>query len=210
MNPDTRLAETRSYKLEVTGSSPYLAPVDKPTGLMMRIAYWYSRRQFGKVPGPFSVFCARMPSAFASFFGKVSRLDKKLQISTDTAMLVRDRVHSLNVCTWCMDAGRWYAVHKAPHLVAKLDALHEYRTSPLFSDRERAALDFASELTETKHVSPETFAQLSSHYSERETCEIVWLVSSEHLYNINNLGLNIGSDGLCQISTSRSAAPEAS
>ena len=88
---------------------------------------------------------------------------------------------------------------KTPQHLAKLDALEEYRTSPLFDERDRAALDFATELTEHKRVSGETFARLSRHYSEREICDIVWLVSSEHLYNINNLGLNIGSDGLCAI-----------
>ena len=41
--------------------------------------------------------------------------------------------------------------------------------------------------------------ELSRHHSEREICEIVWLVSSEHLYNASNIGLNIGSDDLCQI-----------
>jgi alkylhydroperoxidase family enzyme len=98
-----------------------------------------------------------------------------------------------------MDAGRWDATSTAPHLLPKLDALHAYRSSPLFDDKERAALDFATELTEMKRVSPETLGQLSRHYSEREICEIVWLVSSNHLFNINNHGLNIGSDGLCEI-----------
>jgi len=35
---------------------------------------------------------------------------------------------------------------------------------------------------------------LSRHYSEREICEINWIVSTNHLFNINNLGLGIGSD----------------
>jgi len=48
-------------------------------------------------------------------------------------------------------------------------------------------------------VKPETFARLASFYSEREICDIVWLVASEHLYNINNVGLNIGSDGMCEL-----------
>jgi dihydrofolate reductase len=82
---------------------------------------------------------------------------------------------------------------------AVADAVNEYQTSPLFSDRERAALAFATELTEHKHVSPGTFESLASHYSEREICEITWLVSTNHLFNINNLGLGIGSDGLCEI-----------
>jgi hypothetical protein len=49
-------------------------------------------------------------------------------------------------------------------------------------------------------VRPETFARLAKHYSERAICEIVWLVASEHVYNMTNLGLNIHSDMLCDIS----------
>lgn len=191
---------------EPTETAAYLVPIEKPRGLLLKLGYWFARRQFGKVPRPFSVFCARMPTAFMSFYGKVSQLDKKLELSPDMAMLVRERVKSTNVCLWCIDAGRWYAINKAPHNLPKLDALHEYRTSPLFSDKERAALDFAAELTETKHVRPDTFAQLSRHYSEREICDIVWLVASEYLYNMTNHGLNIGSDGLCEISNKPQSA----
>jgi alkylhydroperoxidase family enzyme len=71
--------------------------------------------------------------------------------------------------------------------------------SPLFSEAERAALDYVSELTRDKKVKPSTFAAVSGFYSERAICEIVWLVASEHLYNITNLGLNIDSDMLCEI-----------
>jgi alkylhydroperoxidase family enzyme len=72
--------------------------------------------------------------------------------------------------------------------------------SPLFNDPERAALDYVTELTKDKKVNPETFARMSRYYSEREICEIVWLVASEHLYNMTNIGLNIHSDMLCDIS----------
>lgn len=192
------LPERRGVSLPMPAVS-YLPPIQKPKRLMLKLLYRVARRQFGTVPSPFSVFVARMPLAFGTFFGKVSKLDKKLTLHPETALLVRERVKQVNVCRWCIDAGRWYAVTKAPHTVAKLDALHDYRTSTLFGEKERAALDFAGELTEHKRVSPETFAVLSRYYSEREICEIVWLISSEHLYNLNNLGLNIGSDGLCEL-----------
>lgn len=181
--------------------TPYLAPIEKPKRLILRLLYWFTRRQFGKVPGWLSVFSARVPLAFTTFAGKVARLDRKLDLPSDTMLLIRARVNSINVCAWCMDATWWYAINKRPHSVPKLNALNAYRTSPLFDDKERAALDFATELTEQKHVSPDTFATLSRHYSEREICEISWIVASEHLYNINNIGLGIGSDGLCEIST---------
>jgi hypothetical protein len=62
-----------------------------------------------------------------------------------------------------------------------------------------AALAFATELTEDRHVIPDTFAELARHYSEREICDIVFLVAGEHLYNISNIGLNIGSAGMCEV-----------
>jgi alkylhydroperoxidase family enzyme len=83
---------------------------------------------------------------------------------------------------------------------AKFEALDQYRTSTLFSDAERALLDYVTELTKDKKVNPDTFARMAGYYSEREVCEIVWLVASEHLYNITNIGLNIHSDLLCDIS----------
>lgn len=200
MATDRTVGDRAGNHTQASGAASYLAPIDTPKSLVLKLMYWYARRQWNTVPRPFSVFCARMPLAFGSFFGKVSRLDKKLELSPDTAMLVRERVASTNMCLWCMDGQRWYAIHKASHNLAKLDALHEYRVSPQFDDKERAALDFATELTESKRVSAETFTELARHHSEREICDIVWLVSSEHLYNINNIGLNIGSDGLCSIS----------
>jgi alkylhydroperoxidase family enzyme len=77
----------------------------------------------------------------------------------------------------------------------------------LFSEAERAALAYATELTSKKQVSPNTFAHSVRHYGEREICDIVWLVASEHLYNISNIGLNIGSDGLCELNPRRASTP---
>jgi alkylhydroperoxidase family enzyme len=183
----------------------YLPPVEQPRGLFLKVMYFFMRRQFGKVMTPIAVFSARMPMAFMMFYGKISRLDKKLQLPARTAVLIRARVASINSCLFCMDAARWYAMKESPDNAARFDALPEYRTSPLFTDGERAALDYATELTTNKEVDPATFNGLASHYSEREICDIVWLVASEHLYNMSNIGLNIGSDGLCELSpTSKS------
>lgn len=82
---------------------------------------------------------------------------------------------------------------------ARFDVLGEYRTSDLFNDAERIALEFVTELTKEKQIKSETFARLAGAYTEREICEIIWLVASEHLYNTTNIGLNIPSDGLCEI-----------
>jgi alkylhydroperoxidase family enzyme len=181
----------------------FLPPIEKPTGLMMKLVFAMTRRQFGKVLTPLKVFTARLPLGFGQFYAKVSQLDKKLLLSPETALLIRQQVARLNVCSFCIDIGRWAAI-KESRDQAKLDAVEQYSTSPLFTDAERAALDYVTQLTREKRVDQKTFARLSDFYSEREICEIVWLVASEHLYNIGNIGLNIHSDGLCDVSERKS------
>jgi len=112
----------------------FLSPIEKPRGLVKKLVYAMTRKQFGKVPTPAKVHSARLPTAFGMFYAKISALDKK--------------------------------------------------------------------------VSPSTFKRLPSYYSEREICEIVWLVATEHVYNMTNLGLNIHSDMLCD--ASRKANPRSS
>lgn len=176
-----------------------LAPIEKPKGLIMKLAYFFTRKQFGKVLMPLKVHSARLPAAFGMFYGKVSKLDKKLQLSPEMASLIRVQVARINICLFCIDAGRWSAANASMN-VAKFDALDQYSTSSLFSDKERTALDYVTELTKDKTVNPVVFKRMANYYSEQEICEIVFLVASEHLYNLTNIGLNIHSDMLCDIS----------
>jgi alkylhydroperoxidase family enzyme len=185
---------------------PFLSPIERPPGLILKIVFFFVRRQFGKIITPLRVFVARMPPAFGSFYGKVAQLDKKLRLPAKTAVIIREQVASLNTCLFCMDTAQWYAMKELGD--TRFDALAEYEASPLFTEAERAALDYATELTKEKKVSPETFARLKRHYTDREICDIVWLVASEHLYNISNIGLNIGSDGLCELSGRDRHAPK--
>ena len=168
----------------------------------MKLAYYFTRQQFGKVLTPLKVHSARLPPGFGLFYAKVGKLDKKLLLPRETVLLIREQVARTNVCLFCMDIGRAFTI-KASMNEAKFDALEQYRTSTLFTDKERAALDYVTELTRDKKVSPDTFARMAGYYSEREICEIVWLVASEHLYNLTNIGLNIHSDMLCDISKKR-------
>jgi len=183
---------------------PFLPPVEKPKSLLVKLAYAMTRRQFGKVLTPVKVVYSRVPVAFGMFVGKIPKLDKKLVLPLETQFLVREQVARINVCEFCMDIGRSFVIQASLN-EAKFDALEQYRTSPLFSDAERALLDYVSELTRDRNVKPETFAPLAKHYSERQICEIVWLAATEHLYNITNIGLNIHSDMLCDITKRKQA-----
>jgi alkylhydroperoxidase family enzyme len=183
---------------------PFLAAIENPKGLITKLAYAMTRRQFGKVLTPVKVAYSRLPPAFGLFTSKIPKLERKLSLPAETAMLIRERVARLNGCSFCIDIGRAMVIKESMD-EAKFDALEDYRTSSLFTDAERAVLDYVSELTEHKHVERSTFDRMARHFSEREICEIVWLVATEHYYNISNHGLNIHSDMLCDISKKRKA-----
>jgi hypothetical protein len=40
---------------QVTNIEPFLPPIERPKGLMMKLAYFFTRQQFGKVLTPLKV-----------------------------------------------------------------------------------------------------------------------------------------------------------
>ena len=127
-------------------ADPFLPPIERPEGLIKKLVYYFVRRQYGKVLTPVKVVSARLPSAFGMFTGKIAQLDKKLQLPRETVFLIREQVARLNVCLFCMDIGRLFSIQASMNQ-AKFDALEEYGTSRLFTEAERSALDYVTELT---------------------------------------------------------------
>lgn len=176
----------------------FLPPIENPKSLVMKMVYYFTKKQLGKVITSIKVHSVRLPPAFGMFYAKLPALDKKLNLPKETAVLIRQQVAQLNICLFCIDASRAASIRESMD-VAKFDALVTYSTNSIFSEKEKAALDYVTELTKDKKVNRETFDRLARHFSEREICEIVYLVASEHLYNLTNIGLNIHSDMLCDI-----------
>ena len=177
---------------------PFLAPIEDPTDPAMRQMYAMQQAHFGKVLTLSKVLHARLPVAFAQFTGNVPMLDQQLALPSETAYLIRNQVARLDICLFCIDTIR-AATIRASMDQAKFDALDEYRTSPKFTAAERAALDYATQLTQDRKVDPATFDALAKHFSEREICDIVYLVASEQFLNAMSNALNVRSDMVCDI-----------
>src|SRR4029453_13267094 len=109
----------------------FLSPIEKPQGLIKKLAYYFTRRQFGKGPTPIKLHSARLPAALGVVYAKICPLDKKLTVPLEIVLLIREQGARLNVCLFCMDIGRSFAI-KEKMSEAKFDALSEYRTSTLF------------------------------------------------------------------------------
>src|SRR5438105_2768820 len=91
--------------------STFLSSIEKPSGLMKKLAYYFTRRQFGKVLTPVKVHSARLPAAFGLFYAKIGKLDKKLTLPPEIVLLIRQQVARLNLCLFCMDIGRAVALN---------------------------------------------------------------------------------------------------
>lgn len=180
-----------------------LEPIENPKGLMMRIAYWMTRRQLGKVITPMKVMFPRMPKVVRLSY-EIQKFEMKgIRLDRELHFMVGILAAQINGCGFCVDIGRAIAIRE--HLrMEKFNALSEYRTSPLFSARERAALAYAEEATRNKRVSDATFEELRKHFSEWEIMEITWVNAVENYFNLINLPLEIESDGLCAIAQARS------
>lgn len=180
-----------------------LEPIERPRGLSLRLAYWGTRRGLGKVMTPLKVVNARVPESLAMTMSMSKFLTKGVTLDRKLRILLTDLVSQINDCSFCEDLDRAIALRENLGLEEKLEALKEYRTSPLFSERERAALAFVEEVTRSRTVSDETFANLRRHFSAREVVEITLVNAVQNFYNLTNRPLGIGSDGFCAIVAAR-------
>ncbi len=181
-----------------------MAPIGSPKGLLPRMANWLARRRLGKVPAPMRIVYPRMPALYRLTYAIVQIEEKKLTVDPALRILVTTHVAMLNGCSFCLDIGRALAV-QAKVTLERLDALPEWRESDAFSAAERAALDYAEEVTRHVHVKDAVYEELRRHYDEREIVEITWLVAIEGYYNRLAGPLGLESDGLCEIALRRSA-----
>jgi alkylhydroperoxidase family enzyme len=130
---------------------------------------------------------------------------KGIRLEPGLHLMVVTLASQMNGCGFCVNLARAMAMRE--HLgMEKFNALLEYRTSTLFSDRERAALAYVDEATRHKRVADATFEVLRKHFNEWEIAAITWLNALENYYNLINLPLEIESDGFCAIAEARTAS----
>jgi AhpD family alkylhydroperoxidase len=185
-----------------------LTPIETPRNPVLRLMYWATKRQFGRAITPFKVVFARMPRAVAAQLGIYFGLAGRQAIEPSLQLLIQSHVAALNGCSFCVDIGRAMATYRGLTF-EKLDAVADYRTNPLFTPRERAALAYVEEATRTKRASDETFAALRAHFGDEEIVAITWLNAVENYFNLLNGPLEIESDGLCSIAERRTGRARA-
>jgi AhpD family alkylhydroperoxidase len=172
-----------------------LEPIEHPRSPLLRLAYRLSARQFGKVIAPLKVIYARKPRLLllAAQIGRT--MEKGLSLDPALRLLVQVQAARLNGCAFCEDLALAHAAQRKVGL-ERFRALDDFRASPLFSEREKAALAFAGEATRDRHVRDETWAEVRAHFTGTEIVELTWVNAAENYFNLQAHTLGLGSDEL--------------
>jgi alkylhydroperoxidase family enzyme len=83
--------------------------------------------------------------------------------------------------------------------VEELGALNDPANSPLFSERERAALAYAESVTTTSSAPDDLFSSVRQHFTEDEIIELTATITWEICAAKFNRALEIESQGICMI-----------
>lgn len=179
-------------------TSSRLSPTNESNGLLHRIAQWVSKKQFGTVLSPIRTLYARKPGLLVA--ARVVTLTAERGLSLDDALrdLLQVHVARLNGCPFCQDLVLAQAARDnlGPE---RFEALADYRSSSVFTSRERAALAFAEEVLRDRRVHPETYATAQTYFSETKLVELAWVVASETYFNLQTAAFDLASDGLSGI-----------
>lgn len=111
-------------------------------------------------------------------FKAMMALEGTLTLDTTIKELVKLHISQINGCTFCTDMHVKEAkLHGEREL--RLYHLPVWRESPLFTDKERAALEWAEKLTrlEGSHVSDADYAQVSAQFDEKELAELTFVIT---------------------------------
>ncbi|MFP6581276.1 MAG: hypothetical protein VCD00_01830 [Candidatus Hydrogenedentota bacterium] len=175
-----------------------IAPIEQPNSITMRVAHSLSQRMLGKVITPIKVVYSRCPGAIKLGHAVQTFMAKGTTLDPEFVFLLSTHTAQLNNCAFCVDIGRAMDLKNELPL-NKANALHEYDTNSLFSEAERAALDYLKEINQNKDVSDVTFAKLQEQYNDTQIVEITVVNAAENYYNLINIPLEIETDDLCAL-----------
>ena len=158
--------------------SPRLAPLPIDHDPELKEHFSQAPKNLGFVPNSWLIM-QRKPKILKAF----SQLTAALWDPTDSTVdrglkrLVAHVASKAAGCQYCMA----HTIAGAAHLGVdeqKLAAMWDYATSPLFSEAERVALDFAfAAAQQPNQVTDDDFTSMRLHFSEEQIVEIVAVIS---------------------------------
>jgi AhpD family alkylhydroperoxidase len=130
--------------------------------------------------------------AYRAMLG-VEKYLSKCRIEKSLRELIKLRVSQINGCAYCIDM-HWKDARAAGETEQRLYSVTAWRETSYYSERERAGLLFAEELTRCadRAISEEVHAEVREQFDEEEMVDLVWAITAINAWNRLNVGLKIG------------------
>lgn len=158
-------------------ASPRLRPLAPETSPELKEQFDRMRKNLGFVPN--SILIMQRRPGLAKAFAELTAAVWDPEGSVDRALkrIIAHVASRAAGCQYCMAHTAAGALHFGVD-DKKLAAVWDYRTSPLYSAAERAALDFAVAAAVVPNaVTDEMFAELRKYWTEDQIVEIVGVIS---------------------------------
>ncbi|MGE3319503.1 MAG: carboxymuconolactone decarboxylase family protein [Candidatus Berkiella sp.] len=161
--------------------------------------FWNQKRKYGQILEPALVW-ARIPKLFitvASLYGVIDR--RKSPLSPELRSLITVRVSQINWCRFCVDINSATLIRRSGSQ-EKCQELESWHHSDLFSELEKAALNYAEKITYSdQQPDDECFNQLKKYFNEEAIIELTALIAFQNMSSKFNNALDIEPQGFCKI-----------
>lgn len=184
----------------------YIAtPPDFPFTWYVRLLFWLQRRRYGRELEPARLW-GRTPRAFLAMAAMYGALDRRSSpLAPTLRSLVQVRVSQVNWCPFCIDINSATGLERGVE-AAKLEALPNFAASPLFDDREKAALAYAEAMTRSDRPGdPALVAALGKFFDDDAIIELTALVAYQNMSSKFNAALGVPAQGFCGIASPQGA-----
>ncbi len=174
-------------------------PPDFPYPWYIRFLFWRQRRRYGSELEPVRLW-ARLPAAFLAMQAMYRALDRRNSaLEPALRSLVQVRISQLNGCEFCVDLNSFVGTERGV-AAARLQALAAFESSPLFAEREKAALAYSEAVTRSdRSVDAQLVARLGRSFDDQAIVELAALISYQNMSSKFNAALGVPAHGFCNV-----------
>ena len=165
----------------------------------MRFIFFLQRRRYGQELEPVRLW-GRLPLAYLGMAAMYRALDAKTsRIDPGLRSLVQVLISRINYCDFCIDLNSFASLERGA-TPEKLRALRVFDRSPLFSDREKAALSYADAVTRgARSIEAEILSRLRQHFDDQGIVELAALIAYQNMSSKFNAALGVAAHGFCDL-----------
>lgn len=169
--------------------------VEHPRKLIPRIASAYGRRRFGRDTEPVQAAAHHSGVLVAAGLVETGAQMGWKKLDHHLALLATQAAAGTIGCSWCTDFGYYESLQQGQE-PAKVRDVPTWRQSDVYSDKERAVLEYAEAASSTPAtISEDLVARLHEHFSDAEIVELAAWTALENYRSRFNAGLGLKSQG---------------